>query len=195
MKKQPKQERSRQIVDALLSGATRILSRQPLAKVTTNKIAELAGVGIGSLYDYFPDKRAIVSSLIDRRVDGVVTRFREILASAPEQSLEEKIEAVARFLESEFLERKDFLREIFFLAPEQGKMEGIYRARIETAALLSTHLQERGFTPRLADQKSFLLLHGILGITESFIMIDPPAYSPAELGTELRRLMRFVLVE
>lgn len=63
MKRQPKQARSQQIVTAVLDGATRILSTAPLKSVTTNRIAEVAGVGIGSLYDYFANKNSIVTAL------------------------------------------------------------------------------------------------------------------------------------
>lgn len=196
MKKLPKQERSRQIVDAVLNGATRILSKMRLKEVSTNKIAEVAGVGIGSLYDYFPNKNAIVKTLIDRRVDGVVADFRNLLLQDSDKSLEEKIEDVVSFLEVDFLNRKDFLREIFLLAPEASRMEALYRARVEITGLISAYLQQKrpALSPTLLDQKSFLVVHGTLGVVESYIMVNPSFFSSTEIVTEIRKAIRFILL-
>lgn len=62
-RKQPRQARSRHAVAAILEAAARILARDGYAGLTTNKTAELAGVGIGSLYQYFPNKDALVLAL------------------------------------------------------------------------------------------------------------------------------------
>ena len=70
-RREPKQERSRQTVEAVLEAVQRVLRRQGADAITTNRVAEAAGVSIGSLYQYFPDKQAIFMALHDRHVDGV----------------------------------------------------------------------------------------------------------------------------
>jgi AcrR family transcriptional regulator len=79
-RKTPRQERSRATVEALLEATTDILIREGYAKLTTNRIAERAGVNIASLYQYFPGKEAIVSEL--RRRHGAEQRaaLRQVLA-------------------------------------------------------------------------------------------------------------------
>jgi AcrR family transcriptional regulator len=67
-RRKPKQPRSRQTVEAILDAVVRILKREGFAAITTNHIAEVAGVSIGSLYQYFPDKRAIFVALHGRHV-------------------------------------------------------------------------------------------------------------------------------
>jgi len=81
-RKTPRQERSRSTVEALLEATTDILIRQGYAKLTTNRIAERAGVNIASLYQYFPGKEAIVAEL--RRRHGADQRavLRRNTASA-----------------------------------------------------------------------------------------------------------------
>ena len=59
------QRRALQTVDAILDAVLRILKREGTAAVTTNRIAEVAGVSIGSLYQYFPDKDAIFHTVFD----------------------------------------------------------------------------------------------------------------------------------
>jgi len=65
-RKTPRQERSRLTVDAILMAAAHILKTEGPERATTNRIAEKAGVSIGSLYQYFPNKEAIVALLRER---------------------------------------------------------------------------------------------------------------------------------
>lgn len=70
-RREPKQQRSRQTVDAVLEAVPRVLRRHGAESITTNRLAEAAGVSIGSLYQYFPEKQAIFMALHDRHVDRV----------------------------------------------------------------------------------------------------------------------------
>jgi AcrR family transcriptional regulator len=67
-RKAPNQERSRATVDALLQATADILVREGYAKLTTNRIAERAGVNIASLYQFFPSKDAILAEVSRRHV-------------------------------------------------------------------------------------------------------------------------------
>ena len=66
MKKQPRQHRSRDMVATLLEGAAQEIAVRGLAETTTNHVAARAGVSIGSLYQYFADKDAIIEELLRR---------------------------------------------------------------------------------------------------------------------------------
>lgn len=59
----PRQERSRRLVEAILEAAIRVLEREGASAFTTIRVAERAGVSVGSLYQYFPDKQAILARL------------------------------------------------------------------------------------------------------------------------------------
>ncbi|MBB4006853.1 TetR/AcrR family transcriptional regulator [Allorhizobium taibaishanense] len=69
MRKQPVQARSKVTVDAIVEAAARILSREGWTGFTTNKVAEAAGVSVGSYYQYFPDKHSLVSAIRERHLD------------------------------------------------------------------------------------------------------------------------------
>lgn len=62
-RKRPRQARSEQLVSAILEAAVRVLQREGAARFTTARVAELAGVSVGSLYQYFPNKQAILFRL------------------------------------------------------------------------------------------------------------------------------------
>lgn len=63
-RKQPRQQRSKRLVEAILQAAAEIFARLGYARATTNKIAERAGVSVGSLYQYFPNKDAVLAELL-----------------------------------------------------------------------------------------------------------------------------------
>ncbi|MFT3697881.1 MAG: helix-turn-helix domain-containing protein [Kofleriaceae bacterium] len=62
-RKEPSQERSQELVEAILQAAIRVLEREGAARFTTIRVAEAAGVSVGSLYQYFPNKHAILFEL------------------------------------------------------------------------------------------------------------------------------------
>jgi AcrR family transcriptional regulator len=84
-RKRPTQARSRETVSAILNATARVLVRDGFDGLTTNAVAAAAGVSIGSLYQYFPNKVALVAALIDRHVEDInaailaeLTRVREL---------------------------------------------------------------------------------------------------------------------
>jgi AcrR family transcriptional regulator len=67
-RREPQQSRSQELVDRLLDGAATLFAEVGYEAATTNAIAEKAGVSIGSLYRYFPDRKALLAALADRHV-------------------------------------------------------------------------------------------------------------------------------
>jgi AcrR family transcriptional regulator len=77
------QERSRLTVDALLEATARILMKDGYDRASTNRIADAAGVSIGSLYQYFPSKEPLVAAVIDRHSQGMM----QVVRSRPTASI------------------------------------------------------------------------------------------------------------
>jgi AcrR family transcriptional regulator len=71
-RKQPKQERSQATVEAILTATTHILIKEGYDQFNTNRVAELAGVSIGSLYQYFPNKEALLFALAEDHANEMV---------------------------------------------------------------------------------------------------------------------------
>jgi AcrR family transcriptional regulator len=87
-RKTPRQSRSRETVEAILTATADILARKGYAALTTNHIAERAGVNIASLYQYFPGKEAIVAELRRRHGKVARTAVKRILAEDADSDLE-----------------------------------------------------------------------------------------------------------
>lgn len=82
------QERSRATVDALVEATARVLVREGFEKTSTNRIAEIAGVSVGSLYQYFPGKEALVAAVIERHNEKIMGLVRTTLAEITDMPIE-----------------------------------------------------------------------------------------------------------
>ena len=95
-RKQPRQARSRATVDAVMTAAAQVLIAHGYEGATTARVAERAGVSIGSLYQYFPNKQALVAALIERHADEMVAVVREALDDPAHGTLESGLRAFIR---------------------------------------------------------------------------------------------------
>lgn len=77
MRKSPRQARSRATVETILQAGARVLNDEGWAGFTTNRVADLAGVSIGSLYQYFPDKLSLVDAIRRRHLDDCLAVMRK----------------------------------------------------------------------------------------------------------------------
>lgn len=94
IRREPQQLRARQTMDAVLEAAVRTLKRDGAEALTTNRIAEVAGVSIGSLYQYFTDRGAIYSALHRRHIEEIDRLIHAELTRHAAASLETLIGAL-----------------------------------------------------------------------------------------------------
>jgi AcrR family transcriptional regulator len=98
-RKSPSQERSRQTVERILDAGARIFHEQGYAGATTNDIADEAGLSIGSLYQYFPNKDALLAALTKRHITTTTSSLAAMIGKLPEESgFDVILRAVVRFL-------------------------------------------------------------------------------------------------
>jgi len=84
-RKRPVQSRSRQTVATILQATAQVLVQRGYDRTTTNAVAERAGVSIGSLYEYFPNKEALVAALAEAHVADLIERVDSLLVQAEGQ--------------------------------------------------------------------------------------------------------------
>src|SRR5262249_23578268 len=100
-RKQPKQARSTELVAAILDAAVQVLAKQGAQRFTTARVAEKAGVSVGSLYQYFPNKAAILFRLQSDEWRQTSELMRGIL-EAPDESPRERLRSLVHaFIRSE----------------------------------------------------------------------------------------------
>jgi AcrR family transcriptional regulator len=86
-RKSPRQARAAAMVDVIVQAAARVLSRESLAGFNTNRVAEVAGISIGSLYQYFPNKAALVAVLIEREQRQLAEAVEQCAQASAGQTL------------------------------------------------------------------------------------------------------------
>jgi AcrR family transcriptional regulator len=94
-RRKPKQARAHDTVEVLLDAAARVLARHGYARATTNRIAEAAGVSVGTVYEYFSNKEGVFDALIRRELEALVVAFRA-QGLAPDVALDTRIESFLR---------------------------------------------------------------------------------------------------
>ena len=107
-RKLPQQERSRALVAAVCEACLRILDEDGARALTTNRIARVAGVGIGSIYQYFPNKEAIVAGVYEEVVQAELASMREWGEKLDQLSLEDAV----RLMIEKALERESRLMKL-----------------------------------------------------------------------------------
>lgn len=100
-RKQPKQARSTELVAAILQAAAQVLAREGAQRFTTARVAEKAGVSVGSVYQYFPNKAAILFRLQSDEWRQTTDLLRDILEDNGRPPLERLRSLVHSFIRSE----------------------------------------------------------------------------------------------
>jgi len=136
--------RSQITVMAILDATGRVLLRRGYDGCTTNLVAEVAGVGIGSLYEYFPNKDALVAALIEREIDTfVATLEREMVATFDRpfsDALRSALGAALDYLEA----RRDLVRILMAEYPHFGQLPAIGRLPRRVSELAASCLRSWG---------------------------------------------------
>ncbi|HTR63270.1 MAG TPA: TetR/AcrR family transcriptional regulator [Candidatus Binataceae bacterium] len=178
-RKSASQERSRSTVDALLEATTRILIKEGYDKASTNRIAELAGVSIGSLYQYFPSKEALVAAVIDRhtqRVSQVAGKALMRMAALP-------IEEAAREFVSVAIDSHRVNPRLHAVLSEQiprvGRLENIEANIREGYALVRGYLEAHRDEIDVADPDiaAFICVTVVEALTHAAVLRRPDMLS------------------
>jgi AcrR family transcriptional regulator len=93
-RRKPSQERAKLTVDAMLDAAVKLLKRGGASSITTNRIAETAGVSIGSVYQYFPNKNALFVALHERHIVLVAEVIQWRMTGCADSSLEHLVDSL-----------------------------------------------------------------------------------------------------
>ena len=171
-RKLPRQERARATIDALLEATARILKKEGFDKASTNRIAEAAGVSVGSLYQYFPSKEALVAALIERHIDEMMSLFAsafERLAGLP--LIEATREMVGLHLRAHALDPRlhQVLSEQVPRIDRLDRVRDVERAVTELVrAYLALHRDELKVSN--LELAAFVLVQAVEGVTHAALL-------------------------
>ena len=145
-RKAPKQQRSRETVDVILAATARVLVKEGFDHASTNRIAEAAGVSIGSLYQYFPSKESLVAALIERHIDHMSETLSEEMARVFEQPLPVALRRMVEIMLRAHAVEPQLHRVLNEQVPRVGRLHRLYeveaRMRDLGRAYFAHHRQE-----------------------------------------------------
>jgi AcrR family transcriptional regulator len=191
-RKQPTQERSHATVTALLDATARVLLREGYDRASTNRIAQVAGVNIGSLYQYFPGKDALVAALIDRHLDEISRVLGAGLAAAADAPVAEAVRAIVSAHVQIHATNPTLQRVLILEVPRVERLNPIVRFRAELVRVLAEWLAARRVELAIADTEfaAFALVHTVDALTQAAVM-DHPRWIVD--GTLVDKLSKMVL--
>ena len=141
-RKQPQQARSQATVDAIFDATIQVLLAEGLQRLTTIRVAERAGVSVGTLYQYFPQKQALLFAVLQRHLERVVSATEDAAASAHNTALSEMVKAVVAAFVKAKTENLDESRALYAVALELDSRDYVRdvqnRSRVALEAMLKT---------------------------------------------------------
>ena len=179
LRKRPSQSRSRALVDAVEQACLRILDETGEESLTVARIAELSGVAVGSIYQYFPNKDAIVALLYERVLDEEsekLLRVREGLMGMPLKSALRDILANIIRVEMRLFKLNKAFHLRYHSALHLGKWRGPYQTTgefIEATWLPLLQMYEHEITTDHPALAAYLLGQGLRSVIRS-VMEDIP---------------------
>jgi AcrR family transcriptional regulator len=136
----PSQDRSRRTVERILEAATRVLSEHGYDGASTNRIAKAAGVSNGSLYQYFPNKDAIVIAVLDRFADRLADRLGAEIEATMRLPWQEAGRALLDVQIRLFEENADLLRIVVEQVPRLGPFDKLAALQRRLTDLVRVYL-------------------------------------------------------
>ncbi len=171
-RKEASQERSRATVDALVQATARILVREGFDKASTNRIAAVAGVSVGSLYQYFPSKEALVAAVIERHQQEIMRVVRGELAEAANQPIEQGVRTLVAVAVKAHRVDPKLHRVLAEQIPRVGRLEKAETFNRENYALFRAYLEKHREEIRAADLglAAFVCVTSIEALTHTAVL-------------------------
>ncbi|HEV7693800.1 MAG TPA: TetR/AcrR family transcriptional regulator [Hyphomonadaceae bacterium] len=194
-RKDASQERSRATVDALVEATARILVKEGFDKASTNRIAEVAGVSVGSLYQYFPGKEALVAAVIERHQQEIMQCVRAELADVMVQPVEKAVRKLVAIAVKAHRVDPTLHRVLAEQIPRVGKLEKVATFNHENYVLFRTYLDSHRGELRVDDLElaSFVCVTSIEALTHNAVLHQPRMLSDEAMQALIDDATRLVV--
>jgi AcrR family transcriptional regulator len=191
----PTQARARATVEAVFEATARIIEREGVAALSTNLIAERAGVSVGTLYEYFPNKEAVLIAMARRRLAEDEQHVRQALADAIEDPEVPLVRIAIRRLVALHRERPKVRRAIMAVHLANG-LSGEHAKPVQdvTELLVARGARLAGTASApLAPASLFVATRAVIGVIRAAFEERSPLVGSPQLEDELVRLVEAYL--
>lgn len=186
LKRKPLKKSSQQIVESVLSATRQILNSEPVESISTNRISKSAGVGIGSLYEYFKSKQSIFSALIEKEIQENIDAFEAGLRKLTGQPISKQLDwALGEFF-IHVTNKRIFLHKLLQAVSRDFIIEKTHASRVEIARILIEHLKQHSgeINSEGLDQKIYFIVNLYTDSLQTAIHIQQGRANPFQWGPE-----------
>ncbi|HEX4250983.1 MAG TPA: TetR/AcrR family transcriptional regulator [Pseudonocardia sp.] len=186
-RKTPRQQRSREMVARIIDAAARVLTEHGYDGASTNRIAATAGISSGSLYQYFPNKDAIVTAVLERFSDQLVARIDAQLAATMTMSWRDGGRALLAAQFEVFEQNIGPLRTIIERVPQLGGTDSLGALQRRLADLTRLYLvaNRDQFRPDLDVQAAVWIMVEVSAQLAIRYLVAPPPIPREQVIDEL----------
>lgn len=191
MRKMPRQARAEATIEAIVEAAAQILQRDGEEALTTARIAERAGVSIGSLYQYFPNKESVLLALIRRERDQIGAEVARTISEIDPRTGEEVVRGVIATLLAAFRPRRRRRKLVALMATLSVDRDssGLELRERVAALIVAASRQYPDLAARpLSDVSAYVLVRAVLGAIRSAVVENSKILDEPEFEEELCRL-------
>ncbi|MCV6976238.1 TetR/AcrR family transcriptional regulator [Mycobacterium bourgelatii] len=174
-RKRPVQDRSRDTVRRILAATAELLQKRGYDGASTNRIASTAGISPGSLYQYFPNKEAIMDTLVEEYTQELLERVTSNLRAVTHTDPDNLVAAAVAAQLDAMLERPEILKVIAGQLPGRSGVELLKPIEALIGGAIREHLVAH-CDPRLdfdVEAASWLMVQ-LLGATVRYVVDEPP---------------------
>ncbi len=188
-RKTPRQARSASTVDAIFEAAIQVLLRDGTHRLTTTRVAERAGVSVGTMYQYFPHKQALLYALNERYLDRLAERMEKVCRERHGNSLPDMIAALVNGYWEAKTERSEVTRALYSSAVELDN-EALINAFARRMDAATGAMLESAPMPNRAniDLVKVTLLSVIFGTVRNVFERNLPAEEQGAIREEVIRM-------
>jgi AcrR family transcriptional regulator len=191
-RRRPRQARAQATVDAIIQATARVLIEDGYDRASTNRIAQAAGVSIGSLYQYFPSKEALVAALVETHVDRMMEVVARILGNDSEPSdLRHSADVLVTALIAAYRVDPKLHHVLCQEVPKIGDLRRIYEFEQILADVVRKHLQSLRHQIRHSniERAVFLLINAVPSVIRASIENDATGDNDQDLIEDLTDLI------
>ena len=190
-RKKPTQKRALATVKAIVDATAQLLVTDGYHNLSTNKIAEAAGVSIGSLYQYFPNKECVVAAVVKEFADRQFAILAEGLANAHDADIETSIRQLLASLFEAKRREPELSRALFEEIPAVGQVDILREWTRGACEIVRLALQMRAseVRPRNLDLAAYILVTSCHGVTQTTVVDRPELFESQEFADETAQLV------
>jgi AcrR family transcriptional regulator len=183
LKKRPRQSRSRTVVEAILRGALDRLARGgDTTGLKVEDVAERAGVGIGSVYDYFADRDRLLAGALAKATEENLVRFEEALVRVRTMSLRDAVGTIFDVAVEAYLDNSDLTRAYVRLANSNDLFPVLVRSQDAVAQQIAADFARReDVVMKDHEVAAWMLTQALMGVTQAMVWDDEPRFDRARV--------------